>query len=356
MHDRLQILLAVLKAPREMVRMTLREWDSIIPAARGSRLLSRLATQAQEEGILESLPLEVRWHLEAAITLARHHDASARWGWRLVRDAVPLDGRDLVALKGTAYLLSGLPNGRGRLYNDIDVLVPVERLGETERALASYGWESLPLPAHQEHYYRRWLHEIPAMVHRDSGTRIDVHHNILPAIDRLHVDARLLREAARPAGDASGAYVLCPEDMVLHSAAHLFRRGTYANGLRDLVDLDDLMRWHAAADTDFWRRLADRARKLHLVVPAALALRNAQRFMGTPVPSDVAALSSRWLPLIPLTGALDRLVERAVTPPDLTGHDRGRSVAHWLLAHYPPCLWKKSVIPKLERLARALRG
>ena len=41
---------------------------------------------------------------------------------------------------------------------------------------------------------------------------------------------------ARPLGD-SGFHVLAPEDMVLHSAVHLYQEGELDHGMRDLLDL-----------------------------------------------------------------------------------------------------------------------
>ena len=44
-----------------------------------------------------------------------------------------------------------------------------------------------------------------------------------------------------------GFAVLAPEDMVLHSATHLFNEGEFDRGLRDLNDLDLLLREFGAA-------------------------------------------------------------------------------------------------------------
>jgi len=95
----------------------------------------------------------------------------------------------------------------------------------------------------------------------------DVHHAILPKTARLKPDsAKLLAASHRLAGEP-WLRVLAPVDMVLHAAAHLFLNEEFSNGLRDLVDLDSLLR-HFGAEPGFWERLAARGRELDLARPA----------------------------------------------------------------------------------------
>ncbi len=87
---------------------------------------------------------------------------------------------------------------------------------------------------------------------------LDIHHTILPLTARLKPDpAKLWADAVGVEGQSSFK-VLAPMDMVLHSATHLFHDGELQQGLRDLVDLDALMR-HFGANPDFWPQLVSRA-------------------------------------------------------------------------------------------------
>jgi hypothetical protein len=52
--------------------------------------------------------------------------------------------------------------------------------------------------------------------------------------------------------------VLCPADMVLHGAAHLFTEES-ASGLRQLADLHDLLE-HFGKEPSFWSELLARSR------------------------------------------------------------------------------------------------
>ena len=64
-----------------------------------------------------------------------------------------------------------------------------------------------------------------------------------------------------PVEGESRLRVLAPVDMVLHSATHLFCNEDVGNGLRDLVDLDSLLR-DFALEPRFWPGLTARAAEL----------------------------------------------------------------------------------------------
>jgi hypothetical protein len=73
-------------------------------------------------------------------------------------------------------------------------------------------------------------------------------------------------------------------DLILHSASHLFHEGEPDNLLRDLTDLDALLRL-LGDDPAAWDALARRAERLQLAGPLRLALRYSYRLLGTPVPA-----------------------------------------------------------------------
>ncbi len=167
-------------------------------------------------------------------------------------------------LKGAAYMLAELPVGRGRLITDIDILVPHQRIDEVERAFNKFGWESSHVNSYNDRYYRKWGHEIPPLTNRKRGTTLDVHHNILPPTAGPNVNARLLFDKlieVKP-----GIFTLSWQDMVIHSATHLFHEGEFHHGLRDLWDLDRMLRDFPGRDPQFWEGLVSRARELELQV------------------------------------------------------------------------------------------
>jgi hypothetical protein len=83
-----------------------------------------------------------------------------------------------------------------------------------------------------------------------------------------------------------GLRVLAPADMIVHAAAHLFADGDLAGGLRNLWDIDRLLRQFAAHDEAFWPALHERAARHGLLAAVHRAGRLANDIYGTPVPES----------------------------------------------------------------------
>jgi hypothetical protein len=77
---------------------------------------------------------------------------------------------------------------------------------------------------------------------------------------------------------------------VVHAVAHLFADGDLAGGLRNLWDIDRLLR-DGAEEPGFWQRLGERARRHQLAAPLARALRLTARLYRTPVDPALAGRS-----------------------------------------------------------------
>ena len=212
--------------------------------------------------------------------------------------------------------MAGLPSGRGRLFSDIDILVPKVSLDQVERALMVHGWASTHHDTYDERYYRTWMHELPPMVHLRRGNAIDVHHAILPETAPVRPNPALLLAAARPIhGEqvALGVYTLCPHDMFLHSAMRLFFGGEFDQGLRDLFDL------HRPAlyfdnEPGCWDGLLARADALELTRPLFYALRYITCTFGPPVPAATLAAAAPFGPTRLLLPLMDALFLRALSP------------------------------------------
>lgn len=198
-----------------------------------------------------------------------------------------------------------------------------------------HGWATSHHEPYDQRYYRNWMHELPPLRHVARGTVLDVHHSIAPPTGRLKPDSKRLLAAAVPVASHEKLKVLAPIDMVLHSAAHLFLNEELRHGLRDLVDIDALLR-HFGAENAFWPQLRERARELDLTEPLSLALRYASRILGTPVPPNNTRDQPRPL--------LDALYLRALQPPHPAAADSATPLArqllfvrgHWL--RLPPAL------------------
>ncbi|WP_144006747.1 nucleotidyltransferase family protein [Pelomonas sp. KK5] len=343
--SRAPLLVQVLLAPALSERLSLSQWDLLIRQARRAQLLARLALALEGHGA----PPQVRPHLETALLLARRQQEATEREILHLRRA--LRDMPVVLLKGAAYLAAGLGCAEGRTFADVDILVPHARLAEAERALMIQGWAYGELDAYDSRYYRQWMHELPPLTHSRRGSALDVHHTILPPTARIKLDTGLLFERLQPlAGAAPGLgrlFVLAPTDMLLHAATHLFHEGEFDNALRDLFDLDALLREFAATVPGFWTLLLKRAERIGLQRPLHHALRYARRLLGTPVPAAVLAMLRRQpqaAPPRPVQALLDACYHRALRPRHASCELPGSGAAlaalylrsHWL--RMPPLL------------------
>lgn len=327
--DQNDLFWAALRDPAATAEWSSDRWDTLVRMARAADVLGRLCVILRQKGLLNRVPEGPRNHLVSGEVVAAKHAAIMRWEVSRVRAVLADLDVPVVLLKGGAYVMAELPPARGRFFSDLDILVPKSRIDRVEAALLNRGWRAAKVHPYDERYYRRWMHELPPLVHGQRQTTLDVHHTILPETGRLHPDPAKLLDAARPLGDGV-LYVLSPADMVLHSAAHLFQDGELRGGARDLTDLDDLLR-HFGQDEVFWQTLVPRAEALDLTGPLFYALHFTSRFLHTPVPQDVMqaarAQGARW----PGSALMNALVGRAMRPDRPGTHPGGATVSRWLL-------------------------
>jgi hypothetical protein len=329
-----RLLVRALAEPASLRSLVPRQWTGLIAMARAESLLGSLACRAHGT----ELPPGVAALFEAARVDSSSVRNQALWEVEMARRALAGVDSPIILLKGSAFAASELAAAEGRSIGDLDILVPRDRLAEVERALLDAGWEWVKQDDYDDLYYRRWMHELPPLIHRSRDRMIDVHHNILPLTARPSPDAAALIEDSVPL--ASGLRVLSPEDMIVHAAAHLFADGDLTGGLRNLWDIDRLLREFGQRQ-GFWQRLSERARRHGLEPEVKRALRMCTRLYFTPVDPAGAGRRSAW----------DRLFERRL----LARNDWGQATrpalrfgfylrSHWL--RMPPLLLARHLFIK----------
>jgi hypothetical protein len=303
-------------------------WTALLAMARAEQLIGTLAYR------LDGLPMPgaATRILADARASAVEQRRAALWEAEAARRALAGLDCPVVLLKGTAFVAAGLEAGQGRSIGDLDILVPRGRIAEVEAVLLAAGWEWVKPDPYDDAYYRRWMHELPPLIHRERDRMIDVHHTILPLTAGPTPDAAALLADSVMLED--GLRVLSPNDMIVHAAAHLFADGDLAGGLRNLWDIHCLI---AEFGTD---GLADRAGRHHLGPAVARAARQANALYGTPIPES-------WR----IWDSADSLFRRRLTARDGWGRPTRRLTrfgffvrSHWL--RMPPAmlarhLWTK---------------
>ena len=134
------LLLTALRNPESALSLGLEDWDLLVRQARRADLLARLCVLLGEQGLLDEVHLQARNHLESELLLAKTHERVVRWEGRKIHQALEDFNIPVILLKGAAYVLGALPTGRGRLFNDVDILVPKRELDTVEKALIRRGW------------------------------------------------------------------------------------------------------------------------------------------------------------------------------------------------------------------------
>ncbi|RED15128.1 nucleotidyltransferase domain-containing protein [Parasphingopyxis lamellibrachiae] len=259
------------------------DWTALIAMARAEQLMGSLAHRLDGLGFL---PEKVAQLCADARRFAEHARRQALWEAEMSRRVLAPLGEPVVLLKGTAYVAAGLSAGVGRSIGDLDILVSHEALDAVERALTGQGgWEWVKEDAYDDAYYRDYMHELPPLIHKERDRMIDVHHTVLPLTAKPTPDA--VSMIADSVELENGLRILSPADMVCHSAAHLFADGDLAGGLRNLWDIDQLLRDFGTRD-GFWKALGQRAERHQLAKPVARALRLAEALYETPLDGALA--------------------------------------------------------------------
>ena len=285
-------LVDALLNPAACTDWPLARWDAALRQARSSRLLPSLALRLPEKLLPLHRPLQRAFH--TAKVGASATSVRMRWEIDQLLPALNRVGVRPLLLKGAAYLAHGLPASNGRLFSDIDLLVPRERLAAVEDSLRYAGYVGSHLDPYDQRYYRQWMHELPPLQHLQRLITLDVHHNILPLTARAKPAAdKLFANAVAVPG--TPFWTLSPLDMVLHSICHLFYDGEWDHALRDLWDIHQLLH-HFGADPAFWAALPGRAIELDLQRPLAYALEVLAELFDTAIPTRTRELCAEALP------------------------------------------------------------
>jgi len=283
-------VLSLLRQPELAAQQSDAQWSGVIATARNANLLGKLAATLESAGTMPGG--NPGRHLSGALRLSRRQRQSVVWEAFKIDAALHSLNIPVVLLKGAAYSLEQNAASHGRLFGDVDILVPRESLGDVEIGLMVNGWTSVKTDAYDQRYYRQWMHEIPPMIHVRRGTVIDVHHTILPLTARYRPDPSRIFARAHAVDGFRCIRIPSPEDLIIHSLCHLVHEGEVNNALRDMHDIASLVQEHAQSH-NFWGRLTSAAIEHDLAEPVALGLTLVEHFFPETIPeASFAALGA----------------------------------------------------------------
>jgi hypothetical protein len=197
------------------------------------------------------------------------------------------------------------------------------------------------------------MHELPPLRHVQRQTYLDVHHTLAPPTSRFVIDGQDMLQRSQVIriddGDSQQLRILAPTDLVLHSTLHLMQEGDFQAGLRDLLDIRDLL-LHYGQDRHFWPALDARARVLDLQDVLAQVLWQLQRLFGLRPPA-----TWNWPQATRRSAFLKQLLSCVLTPQVARAEPvstRCARFAMYVRSHWLRMAWYQ-IVPHISRKAWA---
>lgn len=234
-------LLAFFTAPAQYVQnATPQQWTMFLQQARQQGLTARFYYVLQRAQLLEQVPLQVRQHGLSGARYAEKQQHSLYFELQQLEALFAVADYPCLLLKGAAYRVLALPVSFGRLFSDIDILVPAAQLRHVRDRLFFYGFREGEMTEYDRHYYLNWSHQNPPLQHYQRDTVIDLHHHIYPTASARTIDiAPLFTHAVPIAGSAFK--VPAAAHLFIHAAVHLFYQEETHKLVKDIIDLNDLL-------------------------------------------------------------------------------------------------------------------
>ena len=190
------------------------DWDLFIRQARHANMLAKIYYRLKEFELLEKVPQQALLHLQSRFYISERHSQSAFWEIDEINKVLSSITVPVILLKGAAYLALNLNAAKGRLFNDLDILVPKKVISKVEKELWKDGWLNFHNDEYDQRYYRKWMHELPPLKHENRGTVLDVHHTILPETAKLKVNVEQLFREIVPVAGYENVYTFSEPDLV----------------------------------------------------------------------------------------------------------------------------------------------
>ena len=266
-------LIEFLRNPEIAASFNTKDWEMLVRQGRTAHMLGRIHYLLTANNLIQATPIKALHHIQSsALSGERQREQTLREVDEIAQIAAKKD-LQFTLLKGAAYVTMDLPCSRGRTFSDIDLLTAKRDVSNMEFGLLINGWVRIFVDDYDQRYYREWMHEIPPLRHKDRKTVIDLHHNILPPTnkDSPRPDKFCQQTVHRPG--IGNVQVLINEDLLIHSATHLFSESEYHNGLRDLSDIDLMLKHFSEQHPEFTRELIARSLTLGLAKYIYFALR-----------------------------------------------------------------------------------
>lgn len=218
---------------------TASQWTALVSEARQQALLGSIYFLLKDLGLLSAVPFTVQSHLLTGFHYAEKQKNT------LLQEMLELEQvfQDVeypcILVKGVGYRLSGLAFARGRIFSDIDLLIPHLSFTDALSRLLDTGYLETGMSDYDRRYYVDWSHQHPPLTHFLRGANIDLHHHIFPVASNSGLAiAPMIEHAVKLEGSAFSVPSL--PYMLVHASVHLFYQDETHKLVKDLCDLKQL--------------------------------------------------------------------------------------------------------------------
>lgn len=308
--------LALFQQPKNFIaQANAKDWTQLIHEAREQGLFGSIYCYLQQQHYFSLIPEKVQHHLWSGFVYAEKQKST------LVLELLELEqtfadvSYPCLLVKGAAYRVAGYHFAQGRIFSDIDILVPPSHFEDARLKLQNAGYLEFACSEYDQNYYRRWSHQNPPLTHYIRGAGIDLHHHIFPVSSKENISVEpLISNATALSGSVfstpSGPYLF------VHAAVHLFYQDESHKLVKDLVDLWQL--YQEIRQQHDLSALVDAAQQTNTQAAVFYALDTLQWLFNVEIdPHSLQGLTKYASPgLRPLLRTM------------LSGHRVSRSIAH----------------------------
>lgn len=240
-HQVLNPLLRFFAAPAMFIRQACAaDWTEFLQLARQHGLTARFYHVLERSQLLDAIPEKVKQHGLSGARYAAKQQHSLFFELQQLEKVFAGAGYPCLLLKGAAYRGLALSVSYGRLFSDIDILVPADKMADARNRLFFSGYSEGSLSDYDRRYYLNWAHQNPPLQHYQRGTVIDLHHHIYPVASARTINIAPVFDSAVQV-NGSVFSVPAAAHLFIHAAVHLFYQEETHKLLKDLIDLNELL-------------------------------------------------------------------------------------------------------------------
>jgi hypothetical protein len=268
-------------------------WERVIDVASRHYVIVTLAAALREHGLSSDLPEDVGEYLEELRLLGLERNRRIRE--QVLEMARMLNGIGVepLLIKGAAHLMSGLHSDpSARLMEDIDALVPGERLNECFDRLRAGGYD---IDGKMEHD----CHHADQLKRPGRPAWVELHRRVAQGPGESVITASELFARSRRivVGDASFRVPRATDSALVAISHSYLLHEVHRHGVILFRDMHDLLLLDRSAEPPDWAEVHRRFRDAGYGALAGRCLTVAERLFGRPTPRAAgmdAAFSWDW--------------------------------------------------------------